>query len=61
MLGPEYHTPEYWRQRADDTYAEATRLADAAAKRTLIQLAKMYAAMATRTESWEAQAALTRK
>ena len=58
MLAPEHPTPDYWPQRADDIYAEATRLRDAAARRTLIQIAKTYAAMATRIESWDAQAAL---
>jgi hypothetical protein len=61
MLGPEYRTPEYWRQRADDAYSQANRASDAAAKRMLIHIAKMYAAMATRTEFWEAQAALARE
>jgi hypothetical protein len=61
MLGHEFRTAEYWRERADATYAEACRLKDRDAKRTMLQIAKMYAAMAVRTEVWEAESALTNR
>jgi hypothetical protein len=58
LLTSEYHSPDFWRQRADDTCAHAGQLKDTDARRTMVQIAKMYAAMAVRTEFWQAQAAL---
>jgi len=60
MLEPEYRTPEYWRKRADAFYAQAAQLQDSDAKRTMIQIAEIYVAMAKRTEDWEAEAALVK-
>src|SRR5262249_49441215 len=46
MLEPEYRTPEYWRRRADAFYAQAAQLQDPDGKRTMIQIAEIYVAMA---------------
>jgi hypothetical protein len=48
--------PEYWRNRADEVYAKACEMHDPDAKRIMLQIAKMYAAMAIRVEFWEAAA-----
>ena len=60
MLPPEYRTSEYWRKRADAFYAQAAHLHDPDAQRTMIQIAEIYAAMAKRTETGEAEAVLAK-
>jgi hypothetical protein len=59
MPFPSIHTPDYWRQRAEETCAQASEMRDMDARRTMLQIAKMYAAMAVRAEFWEAETALS--
>jgi hypothetical protein len=60
MSYPSRHTPDYWRQRAEEACVQASEIRDQDARRTMLQIAKMYAAMAVRAEFWEAEAALAR-
>ena len=53
--------PDFWERRAEEAYARACDMHDPSAKRTMVQIAKMYAAMAVRMEFWKAQVALLRR
>jgi hypothetical protein len=61
MPFPAGRTPDYWRQRAEEACAQASDMRDSDARRTMLQIAKMYAAMAVQAEVRDAEAALARK
>lgn len=43
-------SPEYWRDKADECFAKSQAMLDPDARRTLLQIATMYDAMALRVE-----------
>ena len=48
---PRPFVPEYWRQRSAEAQELAAELRDFHAKRTMLQIAMMYSAMALRLET----------
>jgi hypothetical protein len=50
------HTPDDWRQRAEDARTRADELRDPYAKRMMILIAKTYSAIAARAEIRELEA-----
>jgi hypothetical protein len=46
------YAPEFWHSKAEEALARADEIRDPDARRTMLQIAMMYSAMALRLETW---------